>query len=88
MAGDASSYIAGTDDDANSAGANVAERTFIKQQVRNQILDIGDDYRDEIKDKANFQIASLNEHKLSQTGIIINAIEKLRSKIILSLSNI
>ena len=38
------------------------------------------DYRDEIKDKANFQIASLDEHKLSQTGIIINAIEKLRSK--------
>ena len=38
------------------------------------------DYRDEIKDKANFQIASLEGHKLSQTGIIINAIEKLRSK--------
>jgi len=31
MAGDASSYIAGTDDDANSAGANVAERNFIKK---------------------------------------------------------
>ena len=49
MAGDASSYIAGTDDDANSAGANVAERNFIKKQVRDQIIDIGDDYRDEIK---------------------------------------
>jgi len=49
MAGDASSYIV-SDDDANSAGANVPERTFISNQVRNQILDIGDDYRDEIQD--------------------------------------
>jgi len=38
------------------------------------------DYRDEIKDKANFQIASLNEHKTYQTSMILNTIEKLRSK--------
>ena len=38
------------------------------------------DYRDEIKDKANFQIASLNEHKNYQTSMIVNAIEKLKSR--------
>ena len=58
--------------------AEAAENLF--NQLSTKYENYVSDYRNEIQDKANFQIASLNEHKILQKNMILNAIDKLKSR--------
>ena len=62
----------------NEEYSDVCEELF--KNLSSKFENYVSDYRDEIKDKANFQIASLNEHKSYQTSMILNAIDKLKSR--------